>query len=172
MKQLILGGARSGKSAYAQQQAELSQHKVIYLATATAADAEMAARIKQHQANRPAHWQVIEEPLALAAVLQQQAAENVCILVDCLTLWLSNVLVEGDDILAQEKSALLNTLPQLTGHLIFVSNEVGMGIIPMGELTRRFVDEAGLLHQQLAQQCDAVTLVVAGLPHSLKSKAE
>lgn len=172
MKQLILGGARSGKSTYAQGLAEQSRQDVIYLATATAGDAEMAARIKQHQTNRPAHWQVIEEPVALAQVLQQQAAEDVCILVDCLTLWLSNLLARGDEILAQQKTALLHGLATVPGHIIFVSNEVGMGIIPMGELSRRFVDEAGFLHQQLAQACDTVTLMVAGLPYQIKPHAD
>ena len=172
MKQLILGGARSGKSAYAQRLAEQSGHEVIYLATASAGDAEMAARIKQHQADRPAHWRLIEEPVALAQVLQQHATEGLCILVDCLTLWLSNLLAEGDATLAQQRSALLQVLDNLPGRIILVSNEVGMGIIPMGELSRRFVDEAGWLHQQLARQCDTVTLMVAGLPYPIKLPTE
>ena len=172
MKQLILGGARSGKSAYAQRLAEQSGHEVIYLATASAGDAEMAARIKQHQADRPAHWRLIEEPVALAQILRQHAADGVCILVDCLTLWLSNLLGEGDEALAQQRSALLDSFASLPGRIILVSNEVGMGIIPMGELSRRFVDEAGRLHQQLAQQCDTVTLMVAGLPYPIKPPTE
>ena len=169
MKRLILGGARSGKSASAQQLAEQTHHQVIYLATATAGDVEMAARIKQHQTSRPAHWQLIEEPIELARVLRQQAASGVCILVDCLTLWLSNLLAEADEeLLAQQKMALLDGLADLPGDIILVSNEVGMGVIPLGELSRRFVDEAGWLHQRLAQQCDTVTLMVAGLPQQLK----
>ena len=139
MKQLILGGARSGKSAHAQQLAEQSGDEVIYLATATAGDTEMAARIQQHQAQRPEHWRLIEEPVALAQVLQQQAKEGVCILVDCLTLWLSNLLAAGDDTMLQQRAALLDVLPRLPGRIIFVSNEIGMGVVPMGELTRRFV---------------------------------
>jgi adenosylcobinamide kinase/adenosylcobinamide-phosphate guanylyltransferase len=96
----------------------------------------------------------------------------VCILVDCLTLWLSNLLGEGDEALAQQRSALLDSFASLPGRIILVSNEVGMGIIPMGELSRRFVDEAGRLHQQLAQQCDTVTLMVAGLPYPIKPPTE
>jgi adenosylcobinamide kinase/adenosylcobinamide-phosphate guanylyltransferase len=100
--------------------------------------------------------------------LQRYAAADTCILVDCLTLWLTNLLLAGDNIFMRERDALLNTLPQLTGDILLVSNEVGMGIVPLDPLSRRFVDEAGRLHQQLAQLCDAVTLVAAGLPLILK----
>lgn len=171
MNELILGGARSGKSALAERLALESAMDVIYLATATAGDGEMSERIRQHQQRRPGHWTVLEEPVELAATLQTHAADNTLILVDCLTLWLSNLLAkESDELFLQQRVGLLEAMPSLSGHIIFVSNEVGMGIVPMGELTRRFVDEAGRLHQDLAQICDRVTLVVAGLPQVLKGE--
>lgn len=166
MKELILGGARSGKSALAEKLALESGQEVIYIATATALDLEMAKRVEQHQQRRPNNWQLVEEPIYLAAILEQYAAENRTILVDCLTLWLSNLLHAEQ--LENQKEALLQQLPHLPGRLIMVSNEVGMGIVPMGELSRRFQDEAGRLHQTLAQQCERVILTVAGLPHILK----
>lgn len=171
MNELILGGARSGKSALAERLALESGMDVIYLATATAGDGEMSERIRQHQQRRPGHWTVLEEPVELAATLQTHAADDTLILVDCLTLWLSNLLAkESDELFLQQRAALLEAMPSLSGHIIFVSNEVGMGIVPMGELTRRFVDEAGRLHQDLAQICERVTLVVAGLPQILKGE--
>ena len=169
MKELILGGVRSGKSRLAEQRARASELEVVYIATATAGDEEMRQRIAHHQQRRPSSWQLIEEPLMLANVLQQHAADNRCLLVDCLTLWLTNLLLAGDaSPLAEEREALLEQLPGLPGHIILVSNETGMGIVPQGELTRRFADEAGRLHQDLAQICDRVTLTVAGLPQVLK----
>lgn len=168
MKELILGGARSGKSALAEKLALESGQEVIYIATATADDQEMAERITYHQQQRPDHWQLIEEPIYLAAALEQHAAENRTILVDCLTLWLSNLLFAEQ--LEKQKEALLQQLPHLPGRIIMVSNEVGLGIVPMGELSRRFQNEAGRLHQTLAQQCERVILTVAGLPHILKGE--
>jgi adenosylcobinamide kinase/adenosylcobinamide-phosphate guanylyltransferase len=168
MKTLILGGARSGKSAFAQRQALASGLNVIYLATAEAGDAEMVVRINRHRAERPATWGLIEEPLALAQALHHHTAPDRCLLVDCLTLWLSNLLAAGDDRLEAEVRALLHTLPTLPGHLLLVSNEVGQGIVPVNPLARRFRDEAGLLHQAVARCCDRVTLVIAGLPLTLK----
>lgn len=169
MKKLILGGVRSGKSRLAEQHAQASGLPVTYLATATVDDDEMRARIAHHQAQRPDHWQLVEEPLALAAVLQRHAAENHCVLVDCLTLWLTNLLCTEDETrLHQEVSALLEVLPGLPGHIILVSNETGMGIVPLGELTRRYCDEAGRLHQAVAHCCEQVILTVAGLPLNLK----
>jgi adenosylcobinamide kinase/adenosylcobinamide-phosphate guanylyltransferase len=171
MRELILGGARSGKSALAEQQAEKSGLAVTYIATAEAGDAEMAARIAHHQARRPEAWQLVEAPLSLAQALAEHAAEGHCLIVDCLTLWLSNLL-GGERIdesrFEAERTALLDTLPQLPGRVILVSNEVGLGIVPLGALTRRFCDESGRLHQAVAALCDRVTFVTAGLPMTLK----
>ena len=170
-KTLILGGVRSGKSRLAERLATESQWPVIYIATATIADEEMRARIAAHRVRRPDHWQVIEEPLALASVLNQYAKTDHCVLVDCLTLWLTNLLMHADaSRFESERSAFLNVLPHLTGKLILVSNETNMGIIPLGELSRRYCDEAGKLHQEIAQYCDQVVLTVAGLPLMLKGE--
>ncbi|HEY8857230.1 MAG TPA: bifunctional adenosylcobinamide kinase/adenosylcobinamide-phosphate guanylyltransferase [Rugosibacter sp.] len=179
MIELILGGARSGKSALAEQRAEASQCVVTYIATAQAMDTEMAERIAHHQMRRPSGWDLVEEPLQLAATLIKHAAPGCCLLVDCLTLWLSNLLFVDDgktDVrcgqrLAQETAALFTVLPQLPGRVILVSNEVGLGIIPLGEITRQFVDEAGRLNQRVAMLADRVTFVAAGLSLELKSPA-
>ena len=169
MRELILGGVRSGKSRLAEQHAQASGLPVTYLATATAQDDEMRARVAHHQAQRPGHWQLVEEPLALASAMQRHAAEHHCVLVDCLTLWLTNLLCMQDEArLQQEVAALLEVLPGLPGQIILVSNETGMGIVPLGELTRRYCDEAGRLHQAVAQYCERVILTVAGLPLNLK----
>lgn len=168
MKELILGGARSGKSAFAQQRALASGLNVIYLATAQAGDAEMAERIARHRAERPGGWGLVEEPLALADALQVRAAPDRCLLVDCLTLWLSNLLVAGDERLDAETRGLLDTIPTLPGQVLLISNEVGQGIVPANPLARRFRDEAGRLHQAIASRCDRVTFVVAGLSLTLK----
>lgn len=170
MKELILGGSRSGKSSLAEQHAGESGLAVTYVATATAGDGEMAARIAQHQARRPAHWRIVEEPQQLAQVLRQHAAPERCLLVDCLTLWLTNLLCTNDEALfKRERAAFLEVLPTLPGRIILVSNEVGMGIVPLGELSRRFSDEAGWLNQEAAKICARVTLMVAGLPYPLKA---
>lgn len=170
MIELVLGGARSGKSSFAEKQALASGLKRVYVATATPGDGEMSQRIRLHQQQRQQlDWKTIEEPIHLASVLYQQAQQDCCILVDCLTLWLSNCLCHDDkDLWLNEKKALLACLPSLNAHIIFVSNEVGQGIVPLGELNRRFVDESGWLHQALAAQADKVTFVTAGLPQSLK----
>ncbi|WP_027591183.1 bifunctional adenosylcobinamide kinase/adenosylcobinamide-phosphate guanylyltransferase [Pseudomonas sp. RL] len=169
MLELILGGARSGKSRLAEQRAAGSGLAVTYVATGQTLDGEMAARVAHHRARRPAHWGLVEEPLALARVLREQAAPDGCLLVDCLTLWLTNLLMLDDPArLAVERQALLETLPELPGRIILVSNETGLGVVPLGELTRRYVDEAGWLHQALAAACQRVTFTVAGLPMELK----
>ena len=169
MKELILGGARSGKSRLAEKLATDSGLDVIYIATALAWDGEMRTRIAQHADRRPVEWRLVEEPLYLAAVLRAHASAGRCLLVDCLTLWLTNLLMAEDaTMLARERAALLEALSELPGHIILVSNETGMGVVPLGELTRRYVDEAGWLHQALAEQCDRVVLTVAGLPMTLK----
>ena len=169
MKTLILGGVRSGKSRLAERLALASGRPVTYIATATAGDAEMSARIAAHRARRPSDWAVIETPLALAAALQAHARADGCLIVDCLTLWLTNLLLANDDqALARERQALLDTLAVLPGDILLVGNETGMGIVPLGELTRRYCDAAGWLHQDIAARCDRVLLTVAGLPLALK----
>ncbi|TBW12593.1 bifunctional adenosylcobinamide kinase/adenosylcobinamide-phosphate guanylyltransferase [Azotobacter chroococcum subsp. isscasi] len=169
MHELILGGARSGKSRLAERLAAESALAVTYVATAQALDGEMAARIAHHRQRRPAGWALVEEPLALARVLREQAGEGRCLLVDCLTLWLTNLLLADDPArLAQEREALLECLPELPGRIILVGNETGLGVVPLGELSRRYVDEAGWLHQALAERCARVLFCVAGLPMTLK----
>ncbi len=169
MKTLILGGVRSGKSRLAERLANESGLAVTYIATATAGDEEMRARIAVHQARRPACWQLIEEPLALAKTLSANARPDGFLLVDCLTLWLTNLLLCADPArFAQERAELLSVLPELPGALVLVSNETGLGVAPLGELTRRYCDEAGWLHQELARCSDRVIFTVAGLPHILK----
>lgn len=171
MHELILGGARSGKSRLAEQLAVGSGLQVTYIATSQPSDAEMSERISQHRQRRPAHWALVEEPLALAAVLCREAAADRCLLVDCLTLWLTNLLLCGDpQRLDTEREALLACLESLPGRLILVSNETGLGVVPLGELSRRYVDEAGWLHQALAQRCERVLFCVAGLPLAIKGQ--
>lgn len=168
MKQLVLGGARSGKSRHAESLAEASGKSLIYIATGQALDEEMAARIEHHRETRVADWQTIEEPVHLADTLQrlQREKADAVVLVDCLTLWLSNCL--ADNCWDQERDALIALWPELKLDCILVSNEVGSGVVPLGPLSRTFVDESGRLHQQLAQSCDSVQLVVAGLALTLK----
>ena len=175
MVRFILGGARSGKSRYAEglaNTAEESGLEVFYIATANSSDREgqtdieMSARIERHQNDRPNHWKTVEVPIKLAECLLALDAEKNCILVDCLTLWTLNLLEA--DCLQSEKKALLDVLPNLTADVILVSNEVGLGIVPMGKLTRCFVDELGWLHQAVAEKAEAVTFVTAGLPMQLK----
>ncbi len=168
MRHLVLGGARSGKSRFAEETAQAMNKELVYIATAQALDEEMQRRIDHHRQTRFSKWITIEEPVALAETLRLETAENRCVLVDCLTLWLTNILLAGEDIFERERSALLDIFPELDGDLILVSNEVGMGIVAADPLARRFVDEAGRLHQLLASQCDQVTLVTAGLPLRLK----
>ena len=170
MNELVLGGARSGKSAFAQRRAVESGLKVIYFATAEAGDAEMAERIARHRAERPPEWGLVEEPLALAGALRRQAAPHHCLLVDCLTLWLCNLLAVGEQRLRTETADLLATLADLPGQVLLVSNEVGQGIVPDNPLARQFRDEAGRLHQAVANRCDRVVFVVAGLPLTLKDR--
>ena len=166
MKHLIIGGARSGKSRYALNLAQASGEALYYLATAEARDEEMTERIARHKAERDGRWTLVEEPLALAEALAEHDAPGRCIVVDCLTLWLSNCLEAG--CWAEEKRLLLQTLETVSADLIFIANEVGSGIIPLGELSRQFVDESGWLQQALAGNCERVTTVIAGLPLTLK----
>lgn len=173
---LVLGGTRSGKSVFAEKMALETEKKLVYLATARVGDGEMAERVLAHQARRSSDWELVESPLHLADALRVHENENTCILVDCLTLWLTNCLCYSDDekenqqLWKNEKQALFSALKTLDADIIFVSNEVGSGIVPLGQLSRRFADEAGLLHQELAAYCQRVSLVVAGLPLTLKGE--
>ena len=172
MLELILGGARSGKSRLAERLALESGLEVTYIATAQPGDGEMAARIAHHQSRRPAEWALVEEPLHLMQALRDHAAENRCLLVDCLTLWLTNLLLLDDSAaLARERDAMLEGIDALPGRIVLVSNETGLGVVPLGELTRRYVDEAGWLHQALAERARRVTFCVAGLPMTLKGES-
>ncbi|WP_278412401.1 bifunctional adenosylcobinamide kinase/adenosylcobinamide-phosphate guanylyltransferase [Stutzerimonas kunmingensis] len=169
MLELILGGARSGKSRFAERLAAESGLAVTYIATSQPLDGEMTERIAHHRERRPAHWALVEEPLQPARVLREQAAADRCLLVDCLTLWLTNLLMLDDAArLAEERDALLECLDGLPGRILLVSNETGLGVVPLGELTRRYLDEAGWLHQAVAERAQRVTFMVAGLPMTLK----
>ncbi|MCF2949866.1 bifunctional adenosylcobinamide kinase/adenosylcobinamide-phosphate guanylyltransferase [Paraglaciecola aquimarina] len=177
MIHLIIGGARSGKSRYALEQAQaLSQSKncgVTFVATATGLDDEMLARIQRHKEERPAHWKLAEVPLALSAFIQQvnQQTQQV-LLIDCLTLWLNNQLFSAPEQDFQALfSELIHTLTASTCDIFIVSNEVGLGVIPMGEISRTFVDQAGWLNQAMAAAADQVTFIAAGLPMTLKAKS-
>ena len=169
MKELILGGVRSGKSRLAEQRALESRLAVVYIATATPGDEEMRARIEEHRKRRPMGWLTVEEPQAIAQAVRKHAARDRCILIECITLWLTNLrCAHTPPELERERKALLSAAEEMPGHLIFVSNETGLGIVPTDELSRRFSEEAGLFHQDLARICDRVTLVAAGLPLMLK----
>ncbi len=169
MIDLILGGARSGKSRLAECLARDSGLTVTYVATSEPLDGEMAERVAQHRARRPSSWTLVEEPLQLARVLREHAGAGRCVLVDCLTLWLTNLLLAEDATrLAAERDAVLAVLEDAPGRIILVSNETGLGVVPLGELTRRYVDEAGWLHQTVAERAERVVFTVAGLPMMLK----
>ncbi|HFB98242.1 MAG TPA: bifunctional adenosylcobinamide kinase/adenosylcobinamide-phosphate guanylyltransferase [Bryobacterales bacterium] len=164
---LILGGARSGKSRHAESLAEAHAGRRVYVATAEAGDEEMARRIAIHQARRGEGWRTVEEPLELIATLRAVAAGDAFVLVDCVTLWLSNLMRAGRSI-GQEVTDLCEILPALPGHVCLVSNEVGLGIVPDTPLGRCFRDEAGFVNQMLAQTADEALFMVAGLPLRLK----
>ena len=166
---LVLGGARSGKSAIAERLVETSENP-IYVATAEALDEEMTERIRRHRARRTARWTTVEEPLELVSALHQHALPQSVVLVDCLTVWLGNLIHAGRDIDTETK-ALVELLPTLVGPVVFVSNEVGMGIVPENKMARDFRDHAGRLHQALAARADSVYLVVAGIATALKGNA-
>jgi adenosylcobinamide kinase/adenosylcobinamide-phosphate guanylyltransferase len=166
---LVLGGARSGKSRHAERLVIGSGLAPVYVATAEALDDEMAARIAAHRARRDAPWRTIEEPLDLAGVLLRECAPERAVLVDCLTLWLTNLMVR-ERAVAAEIDALLATLRRLRGTAVVVSNEIGQGVVPADPMARAFVDHAGRLHQRIAEEADFVILMAAGLPLSLKSR--
>jgi len=165
---LVLGGVRSGKSAFAQRAAEAAAggERPLLIATGQAFDDEMRARIARHQADRGDAWRTIEAPLDLTLALGPLNADD-AVVVDCLTLWLSNHMLADHD-LAAERSALVEAVATCRARLWLVSNEVGWGVVPESALGRRFRDEAGRLHQDLAALADEVVLVVAGLPLRLK----
>ncbi|WP_025916272.1 bifunctional adenosylcobinamide kinase/adenosylcobinamide-phosphate guanylyltransferase [Herminiimonas sp. CN] len=177
---LILGGARSGKSAYAEDLALASGREVVYIATGQAGDGEMALRIAHHRQQRPKSWTTVEEPLALGDALLRWSTPERLLLVDCLTLWLSNLLfAAGQDFpevgsitpppcFEVQRASFLQALQTVAGDVLLVSNEVGMGVVPFGAVTRWFADEAGRLNQAVAARCERVTLVAAGLPLALK----
>ncbi|QXO18903.1 MULTISPECIES: bifunctional adenosylcobinamide kinase/adenosylcobinamide-phosphate guanylyltransferase [Vibrio] len=177
---LILGGARSGKSSYAERQAR--QHlastpdgRLHYVATAIAFDDEMRERIVHHQQQRGGDWQEHEAPTQLAQTLAEMQAGDV-VLVDCLTLWLNNVIYnDGQTMNAtqirQQVEQLAQSLARTQATVLLVSNEVGMGVVPMGEVSRLFVDHAGWMNQAIAAVADSVVLVAAGLPLTLKSSS-
>lgn len=164
---LVLGGARSGKSAYAQSLAEANGHQRLYLATAEPGDAEMAARIAWHRADRGDSWMLLEEPLKVPQALRSLAHPDRVILVDCLTLWLSNLMLAGRDPEAAI-ARLAAAIGVLAGPAILVSNEVGMGIVPEHKLARDFRDWQGRANRKIARVCDAAVFVAAGLPLQLK----
>ncbi len=172
MKALILGGVRSGKSRFAGEWARERRAEVTLIATGTALDSEMAARIEAHRLGRPDSWTVVEEPIRLGAALRAAASPRQVIIVDCLTLWITNLLCSGDvHALRREVEDLFGALEPLPGHCVLVANEVGLGIMPVNALARRFADEAGTLHQRLAALCDRVVFMVAGLPLFIKAGA-
>ena len=164
---LITGGARSGKSAYAQGLCENSGLQPVYIATSEAGDAEMARRIALHQAARGPGWRLVEAPLALVEALRREAAEGRVLLVDCLTLWLSNLMHAGRDP-ERETAALTAALPALPGKIVFITNEVGSAIVPDNRLARDFRDAQGRLNHTMAAACEAAALVVMSLPVRLK----
>lgn len=164
---LILGGTRSGKSRHAEALIEASGLSPYYIATAEALDGEMAERIAQHRERRGKHWQTIEEPLALAETLKSVNAQDRALLVDCLTLWLTNLMVH-ERMIEAEIEELIACLDDLDGACLLVSNDVGQGVMPTNAMARTFVDHAGVLHQRLAEKADQVLSMTAGLPQQLK----
>jgi adenosylcobinamide kinase/adenosylcobinamide-phosphate guanylyltransferase len=164
---LVLGGARSGKSRHAEGLARNHRGERIYVATAEAGDEEMRARIARHRERRGIEWRTIEEPVLLAEVLERECKTGSFVLVDCLTLWISNLMHEGEK-LGAAIGHLCELVPRLQGTLVVVSNEVGLGIVPDNDLARHYRDEAGFANQQLAAVSDEVVFVCAGLPLKLK----
>ena len=167
---LVLGGARSGKSAYAQRLAEAHSPDRLYLATGAAGDEEMATRIARHQADRGQGWATLEEPIEIATALAAHAKAGRVVIVDCLTLWLSNLMLAGRDP-GPALNALADAITRLAGPAILVSNEVGMGIVPDHQLGREFRDWQGRANREIGAACDAVIFLAAGFPLQLKPGA-
>lgn len=164
---LVLGGARSGKSRHAQKLAEDASAQRTFIATAEMLDDEMSERIARHRADRGDAWKTVESPISLCAAVEQACDENHSVLVDCLTLWLSNIM-HAEMNVDEEVQRLAETIQVVSTPLIIVSNEVGMGIVPETLLGRRFRDAQGRLNQKIGQVCDRVEFVAAGLPLRLK----
>lgn len=168
---LILGGARSGKSRLAQDIAARRWRRPVYLATAEIIDDEMAARVRLHRKSRARRWRCVEEPLEIAKIIRRGVPGTDGILVDCLTIWLSNVLLkEGRGAFARRRDELIQALRQARQDVIMVANEVGMGVVPEHELGRTFRDLAGWLNQAVAKEADTVAFVMAGLPLVMKGQ--
>lgn len=177
---LVFGGARSGKSAWAERFARESGKEVVYIATAQAGDAEMQARIAHHRNRRDASWPTVEESMRLGAAIAEWSTPRSLVLVDCLTVWLSNLLFSEEQAFPEvgmvtppprfheERACFLDALEGAAGDVVLVSNEVGMGIVPQGAVSRWFVDESGRLNQEVAARCERVVFVAAGLPLKLK----
>ncbi|MFC5308049.1 bifunctional adenosylcobinamide kinase/adenosylcobinamide-phosphate guanylyltransferase [Azospirillum picis] len=168
---LVLGGARSGKSRYAEGLVTALGGPRVYVATSRIWDAEMAERVARHREDRGPGWTTVEEPRDLTGMLRRHAAAGTGLLVDCLTLWLTNLMMaeeEGLADVAAETVALVDLLPALPGRVVLVSNEVGLGIVPDNAMARRFRDHAGRLHQSIAAVAPRVVLTVAGLPMFVK----
>jgi adenosylcobinamide kinase/adenosylcobinamide-phosphate guanylyltransferase len=166
---LVLGGARSGKSRFAEELVRASGHAKVYVATAEAGDGEMAERIAHHRQRRGAEWCTLEEPLRLAEVISREAGSGRILLVDCLTLWLSNLMHAGQNT-ASETERLIDALQGAAAPVVLVSNEVGLGLVPETPLGRKFRDEQGRLNQRAAAAVANVAFVAAGLPLWLKGK--
>ncbi len=166
---LILGGTRSGKSSFAQRLTEENGGDLIYLATAEAFDAEMTDRITRHREDRGPNWQTVEENIDITNVILEKSSPGTTILVDCLTIWLSNLMLAEVDI-ESELNKLMGILKDVQGPVIFVSNEVGSGVVPQSPLGRRFRDEAGWMNQRVAANVEEVALITAGLPIWLKGR--
>ncbi|MGN6122788.1 MAG: bifunctional adenosylcobinamide kinase/adenosylcobinamide-phosphate guanylyltransferase [Sphingomonas oligoaromativorans] len=164
---LVLGGARSGKSRFAQARAEAEEGALVYIATGQAFDTEMAERIERHRADRGPRWRTVEAPLTLAGAIAAEARPGQVVLVDCLTLWASHLMLGEQDIEAETKH-LAEAIRAARGPLILVSNEVGLGIVPENALARRFRDVAGRINQAVAEIVAEAVFVAAGLPLRLK----
>ena len=170
---LILGGVRSGKSRFAQQLASSSKGRVLFLATAQATDDEMAERIAKHKSSRPATWRTVEEPLQIASALKSHAASSDIVILDCLTVWLGNMMSQdasaSEEEALEEVERLLEVYKTGSASLILVSGEVGMGLVPPYPLGRAFRDIQGRINQKLAQEADKVFFMIAGIPLELKA---
>jgi adenosylcobinamide kinase / adenosylcobinamide-phosphate guanylyltransferase len=165
----VLGGQRSGKSRYAEELVIASGLAPVYLATAASGDTEMRERIALHRARRGEGWRTVEEPLDLAGALARETGGGFHVLVDCLTIWVSNLLA-ADRSIDDETGRLLDVLARVTGPVVLVSGEVGLGIVPVNALARRFADALGLVNQRVASVVDRVVLIAAGLPLVLKAE--